>query len=197
MSVFTDWVNLDLVAFPLFYPELAVWGASARGPLWGGIGNAGVGYHDSLEDRSGRDPAVENSSIRRLAGYSREAGKDFAAGLQYDVEQMPRHNRFVAGLAAEAPRRDEFRHLLTLRLTKLLWRETLTLSLFTLFSPSDEDFYFRPSASYKVTDNLKLTAGAPNGHCPQRKDCRQGDGIIQKRIDRPRKKHRYRPGGFS
>ncbi len=144
----------------LFHPELAVWGGSVRGPVLGGIGNAEVGYYDSLEDRSGRDPNVENSSIRYLVGYSREAARNFTVGIQYNLEQILRYDKFLRSLPTGAPRRDEFRHLLTVRLTQLLLRETLNLSLFAFWSPSDGDYHIRPAISYKITDNLKVTAGA-------------------------------------
>ena len=55
--------------------------------------------------------------------------------------------------------RDENRHLFTLRLTRLLMDQNLTLSLFTFYSPSDNDTYLRPKANYKATDHWTLEAG--------------------------------------
>jgi len=143
-----------------FYPRLHVFGMSARGPLFGGIGNFEIGYYDSREDRSGRDPMVENSSIKYLAGYTRDLGGDASLGLQYEVEEMLHHNSYKEGLAQGGPLRDEFRHLLTMRLTKLFKAQTIETSLFAFYSPSDTDAYLRPRVSYKVTDSWKVTAGA-------------------------------------
>lgn len=143
----------------LFYPELAVYGASVRGPALGGIGNLEVGYYDSLEDRSGTDPLVENSAIKYLLGYERQVWTDFTLGGQYYVEQMLQFRRFEASRSGVA-HRDEFRHLLTLRLTQLLWHQSVELSLFVFYSPSDEDYYLRPVLSYKVTDQLTAVLGA-------------------------------------
>jgi len=143
----------------LFYPELAVYGASVRGPALGGIGNLEVGYYDSLEDRSGTDPLVENSAIKYLLGYERQVWTDFTLGVQYYVEQMLQFRRFEASRSGGA-HRDEFRHLLTLRLAQLLWHQTVELSLFAFYSPSDEDYYLRPALSYKVTDQLTAVLGA-------------------------------------
>ncbi|MFQ5694039.1 MAG: hypothetical protein ACE5IM_13480, partial [Nitrospinota bacterium] len=56
-------------------------------------------------------------------------------------------------------KRDELRHLLTVRLTQRLWRDTLEAGLFAFFSPSDVDFYVRPTVSYAITDNWKVSAG--------------------------------------
>jgi hypothetical protein len=144
----------------LFYPELAVYGASVRGPVLGGIGNLEVGYYDSPEDRAGADPFVENSAIKYLQGYERQVWADFTLGAQYFVEQMLQFNRFERSRSSGGPHRDEFRHLLTLRLTQLLWHQTVELSLFVFYSPSDEDYYLRPAISYKVTDQLTAVVGA-------------------------------------
>jgi len=150
----------DPVRRELFYPELAVYGGSFRGPALGGIGNLEVGYYDSLEDRAGTDPLMENSSVKYLLGYERQLWGDFTLGGQYYVEQMLQFNRFEASRSAGGAHRDEFRHLLTLRLTQLLWNQTLELSLFVFYSPSDEDYYARPAVSYKVTDQLTAVLGA-------------------------------------
>jgi len=143
-----------------FYPRLHVFGMSARGPVLGGIGNFEIGYYDSREDRSGSDPMVENPSIKYLAGYTRDLGGDASLGLQYEVEEMLHHASYRKGLASGDPVRDEFRHLLTMRLTKLFNAQTIETSLFVFYSPSDMDAYLRPNSSYKVTDNWKVTAGA-------------------------------------
>ncbi len=57
------------------------------------------------------------------------------------------------------PQRDRDRQLITVRLTKLLWNQNLTLSLFTYFSPSDGDAYLRPRAEYKASDHWTVEWG--------------------------------------
>ncbi len=148
--------TLDQVAI---FPELNVYGASARGTLGPGIANAELGYYDSAKDRGGVDPLVNNSEMRYLIGYSQELARNFNAGLQYYVEQMLKYDGYAAGLMG-SPARDEFRHVLTLRLTQLLMNQNLRLSLFTYYSPSDQDFYVRPIINYKATDSLALEMGA-------------------------------------
>jgi hypothetical protein len=54
--------------------------------------------------------------------------------------------------------RDEVRHVLTLRLTQMLMNQNLMLSLFTFYSPSDNDVYIRPIVTYKMTDHWMITA---------------------------------------
>ncbi|MFN2366633.1 MAG: hypothetical protein ABR523_09270, partial [Desulfurivibrionaceae bacterium] len=58
-----------------------------------------------------------------------------------------------------ATAKDEYRHVTTVRLTRLLMNQTLTLSLFAYYSPSDEDGYLRPKFHYKVTDQLAVDGG--------------------------------------
>jgi len=142
------------------FPRLNVWGASLRGPLAEGIVNLELSWYDSRDDRGGNDPFVPNSEQRLLLGYERELGQDLTAGVQYYLEHLVDYSAYRNSLPAGMPERDENRHLFTLRLTKLLLNQNLTLSLFAYLSPSDRDFYLRPKASYKLTDNWRLSGGA-------------------------------------
>ena len=56
--------------------------------------------------------------------------------------------------------RDEFRQLLTLRMTKFFWQQTLDASLFVFYSPTDSDAHLRPRLAWQINDQWKLTAGA-------------------------------------
>ena len=141
------------------FPNLNVYGASVRGNVGKGIGNLEFGYYESDDDQSGKNGNINNSELRFLIGYTQEIGKDFTAGLQYYEEHMLDYNQHKnsspSGLA-----RDRDRHLITVRLTKLLMNQNLRCSLFTYFSPSDRDVYMRPNINYKVNDNLAVEAGA-------------------------------------
>jgi hypothetical protein len=141
------------------FPDLNVYGASVRGPVGKGIGNIEVGYYDSSDDASGKNPLISNSEMRYLLGYTQEIGKDFTMGLQYYVEQMLNYHAYRRTLPS-GPSRDHFRHLTTLRLTKLLMNQNLRLSFFTYYSPSDNDVYIRPNINYKINDNLAWEVGA-------------------------------------
>lgn len=141
------------------YPSLDVYGASAQGSLGRGIVSGEIGYYDSKDDKNGSNGLINNSEMRYLLGYTQEIGRDFTAGLQYYVEQMLRYQSYMAGIPAGNPHRDEFRHLVTLRLTKLLMNQNLQCSFFTYYSPSDEDAYFRPNLHYKVNDQTALEVG--------------------------------------
>jgi hypothetical protein len=146
-------VGYDVVGDAPYFPELNVFGASAKGSALSGIMNFETGYYDSREDRSGSDPFIPNSELRFLSGYQRELAKNLTAGVQYYVEWMMDYDAYADSLTPGTSARDELRHVLTLRLTQMLMNQNLILSVFTFFSPSDRDVYVRPSATYKISDN--------------------------------------------
>ncbi len=135
-----------------YFPGLNVYGASTKGTFGSGIVNLEAGYYDSREDRAGTDPNVPNSEVRLMTGYQREVAQNLTAGVQYYLEWMMNYDDYERAAPA-GEQRDEERHVVSLRLTRLLLNQNLILSLFTFFSPSDSDVYFRPSATYKISDN--------------------------------------------
>jgi len=141
------------------YPRLNVWGASARSPLLGGIGTIEAGYYDSTHDDDGRDPFVRPSEYRFLAGFERELAQELTGGFQYYLEKIDNYTNYENSQSQDAHRRDEYRQMLTMRLTRLLMEQTLTLSFFVYYSPTDNDGYARPGFSYKLTDNWMLDGG--------------------------------------
>lgn len=141
------------------FPELSVYGASIRGSIMRGIGHMEIGYYDSEEDRSGDDPFVRNSEFRWVLGYEQEVAKDFTIGLQYYLEYMMEHGEYRRALPDGIPSADEDRHVITIRLTKLLMNQNLKLSLFTFYSPSDADAYLRPNIHYKIDDHWSSEMG--------------------------------------
>ena len=142
----------------VIFPDLNVYGASVRGAIGKGIGNLEVGYYESADDLSGKNPLIDNSQMRYLLGYTQEIGRDFTAGIQYYVEQMLDFSQYKSNLQS-GPARDRDRHLITLRLTKLLMNQNLRCSLFTYYCPSDKDVHMRPNVNYKLNDNLALEVG--------------------------------------
>lgn len=143
------------------HPKMRSLGASARRPVWKGIANIEVGYYDSYEKGTGTDPFIPNSEARFLLGYEQEIVQNFSIGVQYYVEWMMDYNGYVSSQEQIGARvtRNEVRHTLTNRLTYMTHQQNVTWSLFTFFSPSDLDAYFRPSVSYKVTDAWLLETG--------------------------------------
>lgn len=141
------------------FPELTVYGASLRGPAAGGILSAEIGFYNSGQDETGADPFVPNSEFRTLVGFEKEVAPELTLNLQYYVESMQDYDAYRLSLPLGMPVRDENRHLITARLTKFMMNQTLTLSLFNYYSPSDEDGHVRALASYKVTDDWLIDGG--------------------------------------
>jgi len=141
------------------FPDLNVYGTSLRGPFAKGIGNVEFGYYESADDQSGNNGLINNSEFRLLLGYQQEVGKDFTAGLQYYLEYMTDYDNYKDSSPVGLTR-DRDRHILTLRLTKLLMNQDLKCSLFTFYSPSDKDVYLRPNLHYKASDNLAFELGS-------------------------------------
>ncbi len=154
--------GMDFLEQKATFPRLNTYGGSIRGPLGGGIANLEVAYYDSREDREGNNRFIDNSEMRFLAGYERqlpEIASDLTVGGQYYVEWMMDYDRYRETLLPIMPARDEVRHVVTCRVTKLLLNQNLTLSLFAYYSPSDSDAYLRPSVGYKITDRWLVEAG--------------------------------------
>jgi hypothetical protein len=152
--------GLDSGSALVTFPRLAVLGASVRGPLAAGIANVELGFYLSQDDSGGTDPEIRNSELRLLVGYERELRPDFIAGFQYYLEQLLDYGDYRRALPGAAPTRDESRHVITLRLTRLLLHQNLELSFFGYWSPSDRDAYLRPHVGYQLDDNWSIAAGA-------------------------------------
>jgi len=140
----------DIVGF--YHPELRSYGASARGGLFGGVGWVEGAFYDSNEDMDGTNPLIPNSELRAMGGYERQWWSDFTGGAQIYWES-------VQDFVDEHYIKDENRILLTLRCTQMMRYQTLKLSGFGYWSPSDEDGYLRLLVGYDYSDQLNLTLG--------------------------------------
>jgi hypothetical protein len=142
----------------LFFPRARVYGASTQGSALGGVVSLEAGYSDSVDDRSGRDPAIPNSMVKYLAGYQRQLwsalGGEFTVGIQYYGEYLLDYGPYRNTLPAGFPPQDRLRQLFTVRLTQLLRYQTLRLSLFAFYSPTDQDYQIIPEVRYSFTDAL-------------------------------------------
>lgn len=138
------------------YPKLNIYGASVRGSIAGGILWLEGGYFDSRDDRDNNNDNIPNSSISTLVGFERQIANNLTANIQYQFEQSEKDD----GVEYTDDMNDaRTRHLLTSRVTKLLYNELVTLSGFVFYSPDDEDAYIRLSVAYKYTDELNMAIG--------------------------------------
>ncbi|HPF77724.1 MAG TPA: hypothetical protein PLF01_00410 [Alphaproteobacteria bacterium] len=157
------WKNpqgLDPANFRATFPRLSVYGASVRGPVSQGIGNLEVAYYDSRDDNAGTNPFLPNDQFRFLAGYEQEIATELTGGIQYNLERTMDFDSLKRNAPAGSPLPEENRHVVTLRLTKMLMNQDLTLSLFNFWSPNESDGYVRPKVNYKINDQWTAEAGA-------------------------------------
>ncbi len=134
-----------------YFPRLEAWGASARGSVLGGVANAEFSWYRSLDDLDGDDPTVPNSQVRALAGFGHELARDQTLSVQAYLERTLDF--------PDVGFTDQNRWWLTARYTGLFLQQNLTLSLFGFYSPTEDDAYLRPVASYKVSDEVLVTVG--------------------------------------
>ena len=143
----------------MFRSRLNVYGGSVQGAFLNGVLSLEGGYYDSRDDAGGIDPAIENSQARFLVGYQRSFGADFILGLQYYGERIRKYTQYTHSLPPGFPARKEWRHTLSLRLTRMLKYQTMRLSFFTFYSPNEKDYYMNPELRYELGDGVWLAAG--------------------------------------
>jgi hypothetical protein len=148
------------IARQLYHERLDAYGASIRGPVLGGIGNIETSYYYSPEDKDGSIRTIQNSMMKYLAGYEKDMGNDLKIGFQYYLEQTLDYDEYRKALMPMDYRWDELRHVITNRITKLFADQTVRVSIFTFFSPSDMDAYIRPGIVWYATDSWTLSIGA-------------------------------------
>jgi len=136
-------------SFMPVYPRLQLYGASLRGAKFGGILWIEGGYYDSRDDKENDNPMLPNSSISGMIGFERQVATNLTANLQWQAEKMQDYEKFEAVQTAGTHYRDEIKHLVTSRITKMAYDETVKLSGFIFYSPNEEDLYFLFSTEYK------------------------------------------------
>ncbi len=151
--------GMEILTGHALFPELEVYGASLRGNLFRGIGYVETGYYRSEDDKDGDNPLINNSETRLLLGYEQELATDFTGGFQYYLERTDDYSNYEDSLPPGALKKDENRHVLTMRLTKMMLNQNLTVSLVTFYSPSDNDCYIRPNVHYKINDRWAAEIG--------------------------------------
>ncbi len=143
-----------------YFPKKNVWGASFQAPLGKGIIQAELGLHDALDDKQGTNPLVSNSQWRFLVGYERELIKKLNWSVQFYSEYTINHTALLNASINPQYEPKQNRRLITNRLTYQAMQDKLRWSLFMFYSPTDEDSYWRPSLSYRYSDQWQFNIGA-------------------------------------
>lgn len=141
------------------FPELDALGASWRRPLGPGLLNVEFARYYSVDDRSGNDPRIPNDQERYLVGYEWEAVTNLTVGLQAYLEHTRDHDALLANSPWPEFEVAENRWWLTNRLTWRTRQDRVIWSLFTFYSPTDDDAYLRPQVSWRLDDHWSISAG--------------------------------------
>ncbi|WP_083704608.1 hypothetical protein [Motiliproteus sp. MSK22-1] len=141
-----------------YHPRLNVVGASLRGPVSRGIGNVEMAWYDSKEEPGGNTARTPTNQFRLLLGYEQEIAARLTAAGQFYLEWLQDYEQL------EQPRpslynSDEYRQVLTFSLRYRTLQDRLILHWFSFYSPSDRDYFLKPSAHYRINDHWQLTAG--------------------------------------
>ncbi|TAN42711.1 MAG: hypothetical protein EPN25_02255 [Nitrospirae bacterium] len=143
----------------LLYPKLSVYGASLQGKALDGVLSLEAGYYDSRQDRHGADPMLPNAQTRFLAGYQRQLWEDCTVGVQYYAEYMHDYSSYKRSLPPGFPQERRLHDLVSIRLTQFLLHQTLKLSWFSFWSPSDRDYLLNPEIKYNFSDHVWAAIG--------------------------------------
>ncbi|WP_415901569.1 hypothetical protein ACMXYR_10805 [Neptuniibacter sp. QD29_5] len=143
----------------VYFSPLKAVGVSLRANIGKGIGHSEIAWYKG-EDDQGSNPLLPNNQVRFLAGYEQELLPNFTVGLRYYLEHTQDYAALIANDGNSPYRPDKNRELWTLRLNYRALQDNLTLSWFSFYSPTDDDYYHRPSAKYRFSDELKLIVGA-------------------------------------
>lgn len=141
-----------------YFSPMRSLGASLRTNIADGIGYTELAWYEG-EDDSGSDPFLPNDQLRFLLGYEQEVAPKLTLGLQYYREQLMDYSELAANDGDSPFRPDETRELWTVRMTYSLLQDNLVLSWFSFYSPTDQDYYHRPSMKYRFDDEWSLTVG--------------------------------------
>lgn len=146
------------------YSRLSVLGASVEGQLGPGIFSFETGFYDSLDDKSGKDPLVQNSLLKTLFGYRMDLSSKFSFGIQAYQERLSDYSNYESSFlsfnpSAYAYRKKEVSSTYTLRMTYKMMQETLILGLFTYQRPEDKDSFTKLDLSKRLSDNLIFSSG--------------------------------------
>ena len=72
---------------------------------------------------------------------------------------MSNYSAYLGSIGDSDLASERSRSVATLRLTKLMRMQTLRLSFFAFYSPSDQDGFIRPSVHYTLNDDWSISAG--------------------------------------
>lgn len=151
---------MDATTGSAYYAPLQTYGSGVRTPLLTGLFTIEFAYYDSLDDNKGDNPMIPNDQLRSLLKYDFELVKNLNMTVQYYQESRQEQTAYVtSSLANGMVAANQQHEAYTLRLNQMLMKQTLTLSFFSFYSPTDEDYYLRLNVQYQPDDHWAYNIG--------------------------------------
>ncbi|KPA12731.1 hypothetical protein MHK_007059 [Candidatus Magnetomorum sp. HK-1] len=152
--------GIDLTINKFYFPKLYAHGFSIQEEVLHGIFSIESGYYFSKDDVDGDNSFVQNSDLRFLISFEKELIPDFTANIQFYIQKTLQFNALKNNLLPMQKIPEEITDIITIRLTQLMLKQNLQLSLFTYCSLVEKDGYLRLSLRYNITDDCRLELGA-------------------------------------
>lgn len=134
-------------------------GASVRMSLADGILNLEYTYENSLEDRNGTNPLVNNSLAKSVIGFESEWLPKLNVGFQLYREAIQKHSALMANSPWPQYEVSKNRDWLTNRIRYSAMQDKLTLTMFSFYSLTDKEYFLRWNINYRQDDNWNYTFG--------------------------------------
>lgn len=150
--------SADVFGRPKF-SDMNVYGFSVVSPLGDGIAKFEYARQNALEDPNGDNPLEQNSMSKVLVGYEQELYPNLTGSLQWYMERIHDHEALVRTSPWPQYEQEKVRNVLTTQVIYRALRQTLTLNLFSFYSPTEKDGYTKFRASYSPVDDWSLSSG--------------------------------------
>lgn len=155
---YTQPMGFDPALGRYIFPRLSTVGASLREDTRFGLLSAEISYWHSKDSRQLPVQYLPYHQFKSILGLEKELFKNFIATLQWQREEVVDYNELKNQVAANLPQKEH--HNLALRLHWLTMSQKLTWSLFSYYSPNDEDGLHNFKVSYRHDDNWLFATGA-------------------------------------
>lgn len=153
-------MGYDALKQKYIFPALQAFGASVREDTFMGLISAEVAYWQSLDDKDGDKPFIPNNQVKAIVGIEKELVKNFTMGVQWMREQTLQYQAAKDNYMGATPIADEAHDMLTLRLRLQTYKQKITWSLFSFYSPNEKDSLSIAKVTYRHSDNWQFAIGA-------------------------------------
>jgi len=152
MPVFTSFVQSGNIVMTAHYKKMTMVGADVSLPVGQFVlRGEGACYFDEAQTPASGTDIPRSASANALLGIDWYAGNDWSLSGQFSYKNILDHDVSMSG--------SETVNMATLRISKSLLNNTLSLQTFAYMDLTDGGIYNRLSADYAVNDQMHLLLG--------------------------------------